>query len=83
MLGEHAAHDVPVDVDAERARDDTHDPWATEPRIAWLELGDGADELLRSDPLGRAFSDASAPRRGGDTCDVPTPHEVPRASRGA
>ena len=46
MLGEHAAHDVPVDVDAERARDDARDPWAAEPRIARLELDDGADECL-------------------------------------
>ena len=46
MWGEHVAHDVPVDVDAERARDDARDPWAAEPRIARLELDDGADECL-------------------------------------
>ena len=46
MLGEHAAHDVPVDVDAEGACDDARDPWAAEPRIARRELDDGADEGL-------------------------------------
>jgi hypothetical protein len=46
VLGEPAAHDVPVDVDAEGACDDARDPWAAEPRIVRLELDDGADECL-------------------------------------
>ena len=56
MLGEHTAHDVSVDVDAERARDDAGDPWAAEPRIARLELDDSLDKRLarplRAGPLG-------------------------------
>jgi hypothetical protein len=46
VWGEHVAHDVPVDGDAERARDDARDPWATEPRMARLELDEGADACL-------------------------------------
>ena len=46
MLGEHAAHDVSVDVDAERAGHDARDPRAAEPRIARLEFDDGADACL-------------------------------------
>jgi len=56
VLGEHTAHDVSVDVDAERARDDAGDPWAAEPRIARLELDDSLDKRLarplRAGPLG-------------------------------
>ena len=46
MLGEHATHDVSVDVDAERAGQDARDLRAAEPRIAHLEFDDGADECL-------------------------------------
>src|SRR6516165_806344 len=42
VLGEHAAHDVPVDIDAEGACDDARDLCAAEPRIARRELDDGA-----------------------------------------
>ena len=44
VFRQHAVHDVLVDVDPERVRDDTRNPWTPEPRIARLELDDGLDE---------------------------------------
>ncbi len=41
-----AVHDVLVDIDPERLRDDARNTRAPEPRIARLELDDGADEGL-------------------------------------
>jgi len=46
VFGEHAVHDVLVDVDAERVRDDAGNPWTAEARIARLEIDDGLDECL-------------------------------------
>src|SRR2546426_7128874 len=46
VFRQHAIHDVLVDVDPERVRDDTRNPWTPEPRIARLELDDGLDECL-------------------------------------
>ena len=46
VFRQHAIHDVLVDVDSERVRDDARDPWTAEPRIARLELDDGLDECL-------------------------------------
>ena len=43
---QHAVHDVLVDVDPERVRDDARNPWTAEPRIARLELDDSLDECL-------------------------------------
>ena len=43
---QHAVHDVLVDVDPERLRDDARNPRAPESRIARFELDDGADERL-------------------------------------
>ena len=40
---QHAVHDVLVDVDPERLRDDARNPRAPESRIARFELDDGAD----------------------------------------
>jgi hypothetical protein len=42
----HVVHDVLVDVDPERVREDARNPWAAEPRIARCELDDGLDEGL-------------------------------------
>jgi len=46
LFGQHAVHDILVDIDAERVRDDARDPWTAEPRIARLEFNDGLDEGL-------------------------------------
>ena len=46
MFPQHAIHDVLVDVDPERLRDDARNPWTAEPRIARLEFDDGLDECL-------------------------------------
>src|SRR6202022_4127538 len=46
VFRQHAVHDVLVDVDPERVRDDAPNPWAAEPRIARLELDDPVDEYL-------------------------------------
>ena len=43
---QHAIHDVLVDVDPERLRDDARNPWTAEPRIARLELDDGLDQCI-------------------------------------
>ena len=45
-FGQHAVHDVLVDVDPERLRDDARNARTAEPRIARLELDDGLDERL-------------------------------------
>src|SRR5262245_20512173 len=39
-------HDVLVDLDPERVRDDARYPWTAEPRLTRLELDDGLDECL-------------------------------------
>ena len=46
VFRQHAVHDVLVDVDAERLRDDARNPRTAEPRIARLEFDDGLDECL-------------------------------------
>ena len=46
MLRQDAVHDVLVDVDPERLRDDACNTGAPEPRIARFELDDGTDEGL-------------------------------------
>ena len=51
---QHAVHDVLVDVDPERLRDDARNPRAPESRIARFELDDGADERLAR-PFGPGF----------------------------
>jgi hypothetical protein len=38
VFRQHAGHDVLIDVDPERVRDDARDPGTAEPRIARLEL---------------------------------------------
>src|ERR1700730_13166670 len=44
VFRQHAGHDVLVDVEPKRERDDAGNPWTAEPRIARLELDDGLDE---------------------------------------
>ena len=46
MFGQHAMHDVLVDVDAERVRDDARNPRTAESRIARVKLEDGPNECL-------------------------------------
>src|SRR2546428_7401318 len=46
VFRKHAVHDVLVDVDPERVRDDARNPWTAEPRIARLELDDRLDQCL-------------------------------------
>src|SRR5215471_15630222 len=46
MFGQDAVHDVLVDVDPERLRDDACDPWTAESRIARLEFDDGPDDAF-------------------------------------
>ncbi len=46
VLRQHATHDVLVDVDAERLRDDARHAWTPEPRIARLEFNDGLEERV-------------------------------------
>jgi hypothetical protein len=47
VLGEHAAEDVFVDIDAKGTGDLQGDARAANPGIAALEFHDGIDELLR------------------------------------
>ena len=54
MFRQHAGHDVLVDVDPERLRDDQRDPWTAEPRIARLEFDDRLDQRLAG-PFGPGF----------------------------
>ena len=44
VFRQHAGHDVLVDVDPKREREDAGNPRTAEPRIARLELDDGLDE---------------------------------------
>ena len=46
VFRQDAVHDVLVDIDPERLRDDARNTRAPEPRIARLELDDGTDEGL-------------------------------------
>ena len=46
VFRQHSVHDILIDLDPERPRDDARDPWTAEPRIARLELDDGLDECL-------------------------------------
>ena len=46
MLRQHAVHDVLIDVDFERVRDDAVNPRTAEPRIARLELDDSLDQCV-------------------------------------
>ena len=52
-------HDVLVDVDHERMRDDARNPWTAEPTIARLELDEGLDECLAR-PLRSGLLEARA-----------------------
>ena len=45
MLGENATNEVPVDLDAERGRDDQRDARTAEAGIAALELDDCVNEI--------------------------------------
>ena len=44
MFRQHAGHDVLVDGDPERLRDNAGNPWTAEPRIARFEFDDGSDK---------------------------------------
>jgi hypothetical protein len=46
VFGQHAVHDVLVEVDPERLRDDACDSWTAESRIARLEFDDGPDDAF-------------------------------------
>ena len=46
VFQQDAPHDVLVDLDAERPRDDQRNPWAAEPRIARFELDNGSYEFV-------------------------------------
>src|ERR1700674_241656 len=46
VFRQHAVHDVLVDVDPERLRDDARNPRTAEPRIVRLELDDDLDECF-------------------------------------
>src|SRR6202521_2092832 len=46
VFRQHAVHDVLVDDDRERVRDDAGNPRTAEPRITRLELDDGLDECV-------------------------------------
>src|SRR4029077_11843638 len=46
VFPQHAIHDVFIDVDPKRLRDDARNPWTAEARIARLEFDDGLDECL-------------------------------------
>ena len=58
---QHAVHDVLIDVDPKRSRDDARNPWTAEPRIPRLELDDGLDKCLAR-PLRSGFLRALARR---------------------
>src|SRR6516162_7157278 len=47
VFGQHAVHDVLVEVDPERLRDDACDTWTAESRTARLEFDDGPDDAFR------------------------------------
>ncbi len=63
VFREHAVHDVLVDVDPERVRNDARNSWAAEARVARLELDDRLDERFtrpcRPGFLGRGFDENS------------------------
>ncbi|MGK0173618.1 MAG: hypothetical protein ACI9W2_005366 [Gammaproteobacteria bacterium] len=46
VFDKNASHDILVDVDTERPRDGQRDPWATEPRVARLELLNSSYEFV-------------------------------------
>ena len=70
VYGEHAPHDIFVDLDAKGVSDLLGDADTTELRIAVLHLDDGRDELL-----GRALRArlSMRRRRAGDIFDGPRP----------
>jgi len=67
MLGEHAADDVFVDIDAKRACDLQCDARTADTRIAAFELDNRADELPSMVLLGRAVDDIPR-RKASDIC---------------
>ena len=83
VFRQHAVHDVLVDVDPERLRDDARNPWTAEPRIARLEFDDGLDERLARPFWSGFLAGTALTRTVGGTCDAPRPDETPGASRGA
>src|SRR5262249_43560944 len=46
VFGQHAVHDVLVEIDAERLRDDARNPRAAKPRVARLQFDDCSNEGL-------------------------------------
>ena len=82
VVRQHAVHDVLVDVDSERLRDDPRNPWTAEPGIARLQFDDGLDEGPRPAPSGRASSGTVSMRTAGGTCTAPRPDETRAASKG-
>jgi hypothetical protein len=55
VFRQHAVHDVLIDVDAERVRDDARNSWTAESWIPRLELDDGLDEGFARAPFGPGF----------------------------
>ena len=58
---QHAVHDVLIDGDPKRSRDDARNPWTAESRIPRRELDDGLDKCLAR-PLRSGFLRALARR---------------------
>jgi hypothetical protein len=46
VFDKNASHDILVNLDTERPRDDQRNPWAAEPRIARFELDNGSYEFV-------------------------------------
>ena len=69
-LGEHTAHDILVDLDAEDKSELLGDPPAAKSRVPVLHLNDGGDQLPSGPFWGRA-SDAVLALKASGTCASP------------
>ena len=77
---QHAVHDVLVDVDPERLRDDARNPRAPESRIARFELDDGADERLARPLWARLLRSLQSPSGRSPPPSIPHPASSSRHS---
>jgi len=74
--GEHTAHDILVDLDAEHKSELLDDPPAAKSRVPVLHLNDGGDQLPSGPFWGRA-SDAVLALKASGTCASPMRRGMP------
>jgi hypothetical protein len=76
VYGEHASHDIFVDLNAKGVSDLLGDADTTELRVVVLHLDDGRDELLGWALRARSFVSGTKRRPAGDIFDGPRPRGI-------